>query len=122
MKSTVVALAIVLSLLCSFPSSSPRAEGPADSSQSGRTRAENYERGKALYDQRRFAEAFPFLEKAALDGHAEAQMHLGKMYFNGWGVKHDHKRAIEWHRKAAAQGNAESIEKLKKMEAGGDGH
>lgn len=53
---------------------------------------------------------------AAERGNAEAQMHLGKMYFNGWGVPHDHAKAIEWHKKAAARGNQESIQKLKKME------
>jgi len=74
-----------------------------------------YQKGKSLYDQKKFKQAFPFLEKAARMGHSDAQMHLGKMYYNGWGVKHSHKLAEEWHKKAAAQGNIESIKKLKKM-------
>lgn len=76
---------------------------------------ELYLQGKELYDQKKYDEAFPYLLKAAQMGHSDAQMHVGKMYYNGWGVKHDHKKGEEWHKKAAAQGNAESIQKLKKM-------
>ena len=72
-----------------------------------------YAKAKALYDQKKYAEAFPLMEQAAKMGHSDAQMHLGKMYFNGWGVKHSHETAKIWHEKAAAQGNQESINKLK---------
>ena len=81
-----------------------------------------YKKGKELYDQKKYNEALPYLEKAANMGNSDAQMHLGKMYFNGWGVKHSHEKAKEWHKKAAAQGNKESIEKLKHFKHDSGGH
>jgi len=77
---------------------------------------ESYQQGKALYDKKEYDKAFPFMLKAAEAGHSDAQMHVGKMYYNGWGVKHSHAKGLEWHKKAAAQGNKESQAKLKKMD------
>lgn len=76
-----------------------------------------YQKGKELYDQKKYKEAFDHLLRAAQAGHPEAQMRLGKMYYNGWGVKHSHDTARQWHEKAAAQGNEESKRKLEKMDA-----
>lgn len=73
-----------------------------------------YQAGKEYYEQKQYKLAFPLLYDAAKHGHPEAQMRIGKMLFNGWGTKHKHHEAKEWHEKAAAQGNKESIEKLKK--------
>ena len=75
-----------------------------------------FQAGKGYYDQKQYKLAFPFILDAAKHGHPEAQMRAGKMFFNGWGIKHNHHVAKEWHQKAAAQGNQESIEKLKKWE------
>ncbi len=74
-----------------------------------------YLEGKKHYDNKEFFKAAPLMKKAAEMGHPEAQMHLGKLYYNGWGIKHDHHKALEWHKKAAAQGNAESQKKLKEI-------
>ena len=76
----------------------------------------NYAKGKKLYDQKQYRKAFPYLRKAAEAGHSDAQMHLGKMYYNGWGVGHNHETGRKWHEKAAAQGNKESIRKLESMD------
>ena len=46
--------------------------------------------------------------KAAEEGSASAQIHLGNMYFNGQGVPKDHQQAITLWRKAAEQGAAEA--------------
>lgn len=78
--------------------------------------AKTYEQGKKLYDEKNYKEAFPLLLKAAEMGHSDAQMHVGKMYYNGWGVGHSHEKGKEWHQKAAKQGNRESIQKLDNME------
>lgn len=75
-----------------------------------------YQQGKKLYDQKNYDKAFPLLLKAAEMGHSDAQMHVGKMYYNGWGASHSHAKGKEWHEKAAAQGNKESIKKLKSMD------
>ena len=75
-----------------------------------------YEKGKKLYDEKNYKDAFPLILKAAEMGHSDAQMHVGKMYYNGWGVGHSHEKGKEWHQKAAKQGNKESIQKLYNME------
>ena len=41
-------------------------------------------------------------------GNAEAQFHLGCMYALGRGVQRDDRRALEWYRKAAAQGHPDA--------------
>ena len=41
----------------------------------------------------------------AEQGEADAQYHLGSMYYRGEGVPHDDKQAIHWYTKAAEQGH-----------------
>ena len=47
-----------------------------------------------------------WFQKAAKQGDAEAQLHLGSMYENGHGVQEDLAQAFQWYLKAAKQGNA----------------
>ena len=47
------------------------------------------------------------LLKSAQDGNAEAQSHLGNMYFVGHGVPQNYSEAVKWYRLAAEQGNAD---------------
>jgi TPR repeat protein len=54
------------------------------------------------------AKAVEWYRKAAAQGHAEAQYHLGWKYSKGEGVPKDAAKAAEWYRKAAAQGHAEA--------------
>jgi|GEM_PF-6043788 len=44
--------------------------------------------------------------KAAEQGDAKAQNHLGMMYYTGMGMTQDYKQAEFWFRKAATQGDA----------------
>ncbi|MCO4091924.1 MAG: sel1 repeat family protein [Sphingorhabdus sp.] len=44
----------------------------------------------------------------ALEGDAEAQFHLGQAYRLGRGVKTDLNTALDWYRKAAAQGHIQA--------------
>lgn len=46
-----------------------------------------------------------WLEKAANQGHAKAQLLLGKCYENGEGVEKNHEKAVFWLEKAAAHAN-----------------
>jgi len=59
--------------------------------------------------------------KAAEQGDAEAQCNLGKMYYNGQGVRKNDAEALKWWRKAAEQGNAEAQADLGMMYYNGDG-
>jgi TPR repeat protein len=53
----------------------------------------------------------------AKNGISEAQFDVGTMYQNGRGVQADRNKAIEWFEKAAAQGDAKAISRLKLMKA-----
>jgi TPR repeat protein len=50
-------------------------------------------------------EAVTWLRKAALRGHAEAQVQLGVCYQQGFGIEKDLAQALAWFRRAAEQGN-----------------
>ena len=47
-----------------------------------------------------------WFRKAAEQGYANAQFHLGHMYELGWGVDRNDSTTVEWYRKAAEQGYA----------------
>ena len=42
-------------------------------------------------------------------GNAEAQINLGVLYANGWGVAQDYVEALKWYRKAADQDIPEAL-------------
>lgn len=52
------------------------------------------------------------IEKAAVQGDAQAQNDLGDLYDLGQGVEQDYAKAKEWWKKAAAQGNTNAQYKL----------
>ncbi|GAQ91049.1 hypothetical protein KFL_007190040 [Klebsormidium nitens] len=58
------------------------------------------------HKQKGQATAFPFIMRAAEQGHAASQYVLGSMYQNGQGVTRKPAQAYEWFAKAAAGGNA----------------
>ena len=51
----------------------------------------------------------------AQKGRADAQYYLASMYDQGYGIKKDHEKAMEWYKKAAEQGNEGSIKYLDKI-------
>jgi TPR repeat protein len=57
--------------------------------------------------------AADWLEKAAVQGVAEAQYSLAYCYFDGNGVPKDENRAVYWAKKAVAQGLPEALDLLK---------
>lgn len=54
--------------------------------------------------QRDDRDAFGLLLRAAEQGHAQAQYHLGQMYGRGRGTAQDYEKALSWLQKAARQG------------------
>ena len=60
----------------------------------------------------RHAQGVQLLVPLANSGNAFAQYRLGMLYFHGQGVGEDEKIAIYWWKKAAAQGNVESMFQL----------
>ena len=54
--------------------------------------------------------------REAGNGDSQAQYDIGAMYQNGRGVTPDRDKALEWFRKAAAQGNPQAVSRLKLMQ------
>ena len=63
------------------------------------------ERGGAAYNQGDYGTALREWRPLAEQGDAGAQLNLGFMYDNGYGVPQDYNEAIKWYRRAAEQGN-----------------
>ena len=57
----------------------------------------------------------------AEQGEADAQYHLGSMYYSGEGVPHDEEQAIQWYTKAAEQGHVDAQYNLALMYKHGQG-
>jgi hypothetical protein len=61
--------------------------------------------GHTAYSQGNYDTALQEWRPLAEQGNAGAQLNLGYMYDNGYGVPQSYKEAIKWYRKAAEQGN-----------------
>ena len=59
-----------------------------------------------------YAKAYPYLLKAAENGHPDAQNNVGVMLENGQGTGVDTAQAEEWYRKAARQGHTKAQSNL----------
>ena len=62
--------------------------------------------GLHAYEQGDYKAALDIWQAVASKGHVGAQFNLGLMYDQGAGVGQDYRKAVEWYRKAAEQGNA----------------
>lgn len=60
----------------------------------------------------RLQEAIELFEKAAVKGNVDAQVNLGKAYYEGKGVPQNEDKAIYYFKMAAAQGSSTAIENL----------
>lgn len=67
-----------------------------------------YEYGNRYYDEKNYKEAFKWYQKAAEQGHVNAQCQLGLCYRYGLGVLSSNRDAIHWYRKASEKGNEEA--------------
>ena len=69
----------------------------------------SFERGKLAYDQKNWRVAIGYLRPLAEQGDAKAQIILGNMYAQGYGVVRDPAEAYKLYRKAALQNHAEAM-------------
>ncbi len=78
-----------------------------------------YYEGKGI--EKDLTKAAKWYQKAAEQGHATAQLNLGKIMHDkgGHGCSESNAKAVEWHQKAALQGNAEAQLNLGLMYAEG---
>ena len=68
-----------------------------------------YNRGYQYKKNNDYQKAFYWYEKAAEQGHTEAQHAVGWLYENGKGVERNYEKAVYWYQKAAEQGLARSM-------------
>ncbi len=68
-----------------------------------------YALGAQLQTDRRFAEAVPWLERAAAQQHAGANLLLGKVYDQGLGVMRDSYKAMQYYEAAANLKSSEAM-------------
>lgn len=80
-----------------------------------------YREGKALYDAKKYEQAFPKLKAAAEKGHKKAQYRLGRCYEKGRGVAESDAQAVVWYQKAANQGYHKAQYQLGKAYKDGEG-
>ena len=76
-------------------------------------------RDRARRARRTTAVALKWYLKAAEQGDAVAQNHVGNMYATGQGVTRDYAEAMSWYTKAAEQGDASAQNNLGSMYAAG---
>jgi len=77
-----------------------------------------FERAKALYLSKDYADAASLMLLLAQRGHLQAQYVLGYMYYYGQGLPRNEKEALRWITTAAARGHPKAIEALKQLEQG----
>lgn len=71
--------------------------------------AGSLEEALKLYDAGRFPQAAQALKPLADQGNPVAQRKMGLLHYFGNGVKEDERKAVEYLRKAAAQGDADAM-------------
>ena len=80
-----------------------------------------YELGYKYFSDKNYAEALKWYTLSAEQGLAQAQLNLGVMYSNGYGVSRDYAEAVNLYRKAADQSYAPAQFNLGVMYSSGYG-
>ncbi|MBI4962382.1 MAG: sel1 repeat family protein [Desulfomonile tiedjei] len=74
--------------------------------------ASDLEEGVAAYDRQEYASALEILKPLAVNGNADAQFLLARMYAGGQGVAKDEQEAVKWVVISAGNGNIQAQETL----------
>ena len=72
------------------------------------TAGADYSKGRELWQKEQYAEALPWLRKAAAQGSADAMFYLGVACDHGRGTPVDKAAAFGWFKKAAEQGDPDA--------------
>ena len=68
----------------------------------------NFDKGVEFFNKERYDKALKYLYKAAVNGHAEAQLYMGGCYNDGLGIPKSAYEAVQWWLKAAELGQADA--------------
>jgi hypothetical protein len=77
--------------------------------------AAQFEKAKMAFNQQNYDRAALLLKPLAEQGHADAQYALGYLYYNGLGVPSNNTLSMQWLKRAAANGNNEAVEALRRL-------
>ena len=77
---------------------------------------DNNKKSRELARESAYQKSLEFARKSAKQGNARAQLYLGYMYYNGYGIAQDKAQALVWFRKSAEQGNAKAKAALKEYQ------
>ena len=75
----------------------------------------DYDEGVEAYSKGEYEKAVQLFIKAAEQGNADAQCHLGECYYEGNGVPQSYSEAVKWYRRAADQGCQDAKDALKRL-------
>ncbi|MGO9775644.1 MAG: hypothetical protein ACLQGT_00010 [Terracidiphilus sp.] len=84
-------------------------------------RNEIIRQSEVLYEDNRYAEAIPLLDKLCNSGHMESCEKLGSIYIEGKGITADYSRSLSLFSKACNAGSAEGCNRLGRMYEAGKG-
>ncbi|MEA2111122.1 MAG: tetratricopeptide repeat protein [Campylobacterota bacterium] len=79
--------------------------GESDAQEVSDTK-EQFDLAVQYFNERNYTQAIFWYQKAADQGHANAQVNLAYMYIKGYGVQQNYTTAVAWYQKAANQGSA----------------
>jgi TPR repeat protein len=71
-------------------------------------RADAIQDALVALNRKDYPTAVRLLEPLAREGHTQAQLRLGQLYFHGHGVRESDREAMRWYERAARQGLAEA--------------
>jgi TPR repeat protein len=87
----------------------------APSAPAATTARELVRKGREVFNREDYPAALELFRSAAEQGDAEAQVWVGLIYLNGWGVKKNYAEALTWLQKSAAQGFASAQGRIGSM-------
>ena len=99
----------------------PKSDQPGLAGEDEEDMNELYASGYNFDMQENYNEAVRWYRKAAEQGHAQAQVNLGALYYKGLGVGQDYTEAAKWYRKATEQGHSQAQNNLGVMYSEGQG-
>lgn len=79
---------------------------------------QQFQQGKAFFQQRQYQQAARLLLPLAQQGHLEAQYAIGYMYHYGYGVPRNERESTRWISIAATRGHPKAIEALQMINSG----
>lgn len=119
----ILLLALLLSATLVEASAENPREDQAETPAAARTESRTMDIDDAVSAMRAgdYAEAYCIMRPLAEAGDANAQFNIGWMYLNGYGLRVNESRALDWWQKAAEQGSTEASFSIGMLYSTGEG-